>query len=197
MITLLTVLGWMAWAGGIALFIQLILLMFGHHGDFTSTDIHTDIGNSGDLGDTGHDSDSNSGDSGMKLFSILGITTFFFMFGLAARYCMLSLSFHWGTALLIALVIGIAMMYIIGWIFYKAKSLESDGTTRIKDTIDCIGTVYLPFSGDIIGTVHINVNGILREYDAMAEDITANFNVGNSVKVVSIQGNFVRVTKNN
>ena len=100
-------------------------------------------------------------------------------------------------SLVIAIAIGVGMMYLIGWIFYKAKSLETDGTTKIVDAVNCTGTVYLPFKNDEVGTVHIDVNGITREYDAMAVDDKDAFKVGDSVMVSSIQGNFVKVKKNN
>jgi membrane protein implicated in regulation of membrane protease activity len=86
-------------------------------------------------------------------------------------------------------------MYLVGWLFYKAKSLETNGVTRIKNTVDCSGTVYLPFKDNEHGTVHIDVNGIMREYDAKASDDN-EFKVGDSVTVVKVHGNFVEVIKN-
>jgi len=197
MITLLTILGYIAWTGGILLFFQLVLLVFGfdgHTADVSTdvdidTDIHAGDTDAGDSGTDGHD-------SGVKLFSLLGLASFLFMFPIVTRLCILSLSLHVGIALLIGTAVGILMMYLVGWLFYKAKSIESDGTTKIKDTLECSGTVYLPFKNTEIGTVHVDVNGILREYDAIAENGT-EFKVGDSIKVSSIQGNFLKVRKNN
>ena len=88
------------------------------------------------------------------------------------------------------------MIYLVGYIFYKFKSIESNGATKIKNTINCTGKVYLPFKNQEIGTVHVDVNGIMREYDAKASNGEV-FEVGDSVKVIKSQGNFVTVTKNN
>ena len=115
MITLLTILGWMALAGAVALAFQLLSIIFG----FDSSD--TDI----DLGDTDIDGDIDT-DSGVKLFSLLGLSAFFLVFGLAGRMCILTFLLHWSVALLIATAAGLLIMYLIAWLFYKAKSLETN-----------------------------------------------------------------------
>lgn len=187
MITLLAILGWIAWGGGIFLFIQLLLTVFG--GDFDSADTDVDVGDV-----DGSEVDTDSG-AGVRLFSLLGISAFGFMFGLAGRYCILTLGLHWSISMFIAAIVGLLVMYLVGWLFYKAKSLESNGVTRIKNTVDCSGTVYLPFKDNEHGTVHIDVHGIMREYDAKASDDN-EFKVGDSVTVVKAHGNFVEVIKN-
>lgn len=187
MVTLLTILLWMAWAGGIMLVFQLGGLLFGFDSMETDVDIDMDIDADSDVGNGG----------GVRLFSILGLSAFLFMFGLAGRYFILTVLLHWSIALIIALAIGVGMMWLIGYIFYKAKSLESNGVTKIADSVNCTGTVYLPFTGLSSGVVHINVNGIMREYNAVASNEADNFNVGESVKVETLQGNFLKVIKNN
>ena len=189
MITLLTILGWMAWTGGILLFFQIMLMIFGF--DSTDTDVDFDVST-----DTDVDVDTDSQSSGVKLFSILGLSAFLLMFGLAGRYCLITLTLHWSISLLIAVAFGLGMMYFVAWLFYKAKSLESNGTTLIKDAVNCTGTVYLPFEGDNAGVVQVDVNGIMREYNAKAFS-RDKFEVGDSVKVSSVQGNFLKVIKNN
>jgi membrane protein implicated in regulation of membrane protease activity len=197
MITLLTILGWMAWGGGILLFFQAILIIFGFDGTDTDIDMSTDIDADLDTDlDADTDTDSAARGGGVKLFSLLGMSAFIAIFGLVGRYCIITLSLHWSIALLIATVIALFVMYLVGWIFYKFKKMETNGTTKIKNAVNCTGTVYLPFKNDEIGTVHVDVNGIMREYDAKASNGEV-FNVGDSVKVIKSQGNFVTVTKNN
>lgn len=192
MITLLAILGWLAFVGGVILFFQLVLMIFfGHHGDFTPSDVDV----------TGHDVDGHDnsvdGDGGVKIFSLLGISSFLLMFGLSARYFIITLFFHWSVALVVATVFGLIMMYAIGYVFYKVKKLESDGTVHLANAVNSIGTVYLPFYEDIVGTVQININGIMHECDAMSYNPSDYFKVGDSIKVVEVQGNFVKVVKNN
>jgi len=185
---LLTILGWMAVSGAVILIFQLILMVFG----FDSA--HTDIDINADMTDTSTNVDSHDG--GVRIFSLLGISTFLLIFGLAGRYFIITVALEWSLALLISFAIALFMMYVVGWIFLKAKKLESDGTVQIKDALNCVGTVYLPFHTDLVGTVQINVNGIMHEFDAMAQNDKDNFKVGDSVKVTEVQGNFVKVILN-
>jgi membrane-bound ClpP family serine protease len=188
MITLLTILGWMALAGGIAVALQLLSTIFG----FDSTDTDIDVGDM----DIDGDVDSDTAGSGVKVFSILGISSFLLVFGLVGRICILQILLHWSLALLIATVAGLLIMYLIGWLFYKAKSLETNGTIKMKDSINCTGTVYLPFKDDELGTVHVDVNGIMREYGAKSNNGEV-FKVGDSIKVIGTKGNYTQVIKNN
>ena len=75
MITLLAILGWMAWGGGIALFFQAILIVFGFDGADTDIEIDIDVDADVDL-DTDTDTDSASRGGGVKLFSLLGMSSF-------------------------------------------------------------------------------------------------------------------------
>jgi len=178
MITIVDILTGMAWAGGLALVFQLASVVFGF--DTTDTDVDTELGD----------------DGGVRMFSILGFTSFLFMFGLVGRYFILTVGLHLALSILIAFAVGVGSMYLVAYLFYKAKSLETNGTIRIQNALDCTGTVYLPFKNDLNGTVHINVNGIMREYDGKAFDGKGNFKVGDSVKVKEVKGNFVEVIKN-
>lgn len=182
MVTIIAILTWMAWAGGIALVFQLASVVFGF--DSTDTDVDMDIDT--DLGD----------DGGVRMFSLLGFASFIFMFGLVGRYFILTVGLHLALSILIAFAVGVVVMYLVAYLFYKAKSLETNGTVKIQSSLDCTGTVYLPFKNDVNGTVHINVHGIMREYDGKAFDGKGDFKVGDSVKVKEVKGNFVEVIKN-
>ncbi len=184
MITIIAILTWMAWAGGISLVFQLVSVVFGF--DSTDTDVDIDVGTDTDLGD----------DGGVKMFSLLGFTSFIFMFGLVGRYFILTVGLHLAWSILIAFAVGVGVMYLVAYLFYKAKSLETNYTVRIQNSLNCTGTVYLPFKNNLNGTVHINVNGIMREYDGKAFDGKGDFKVGDSVKVKEVKGNFVKVIKN-
>ena len=185
---IITILTWMAWGGGIALFFQLVSILFGFDSAETDIDIDMDI-------DVDTDTDTDSG-GGLRLFSILGFTSFLFMFGLAGRYFILTVGLHWSLAILIAFALGVGLMYIIAYLFYKAKSLETNGVTRIQSALDCTGTVYLPINGNRTGAVHVNVNGIMKEYNANVYNYGDSFKVGDSIKVAKVQGRFLRVIKN-
>ena len=117
MITLLTILLWMACIGSVLLFFQAVMIVFGFDG--SDTDIDLDIDVDADI-DVDTDTDSAAQGGGVKLFSLLGLSVFIALFGLVGRYCILTLLLHWSIALLISTVVGIIMMYLV---YYKPQNL--------------------------------------------------------------------------
>ena len=69
----------MAWFGGIMIVVRLLLIIFG--GDFTEADVDADVDADIDVDhDFDHDTDSDADHpSGARIFSLLGISAFFFM----------------------------------------------------------------------------------------------------------------------
>lgn len=185
-----SILLYMTIGGAVFLLLSLVMNIFGFgDAEMSDVDVSTDV----DTGDTDMDSDASDSDGGLKLFSFLGFSSFCFMMGISG------LGFiHAGMALIIAIplsfLLGFGMIYLVAFIFKKSKKLDSDGSVKIETSIGCIGDVYLPFSEDKIGQVHINVNGYMAEYNAISLDGSA-LNIGDKVEVKEIYGNIVKVIK--
>ena len=79
---------------------------------------------------------------GGGIFSIKPLTGFFLGFGWAGG---ISLDAGLGIfgALLVALVAGGVLMAVIVAMFRAIHAMRSDGTMRIEDTLDAMGTVYI------------------------------------------------------
>ena len=198
----------MAIAGGVALVLSLALIMLGvghahidlsggHSGDFGghigghiaghTGDAHTGCTHTG----SGHSSEYSS----LKLFTLQGIASFLFMMGISGM-AFLTYGFPVILAILFSAAIGIGTMYLIAYIFRASEKLDMDGSVKIESAIGCFGVVYLPFKNMDVGSVQVNVDGYMGEYDAMSID-GSTLNVGDKIEVKEIYGNIVKVIKHN
>lgn len=89
--------------------------------------------------------------------------------------------------LVISIVSGLAMMFLLAWLFmFMAKQAES-GTLQIQNAVGQIGEVYMTVEKNrgAYGKVHIKVQGSLRELDAITDD-DEDLTQGNVVKVLEV-----------
>jgi membrane protein implicated in regulation of membrane protease activity len=179
--------------GVVCLLISLVMNIFGF-GDAEMSDISMDAST---VDTTGGDMDSDAGDydGGLKLFSLIGFASFCFIMGITG------LGFiHAGVpiflSILTSFILGLGTMYLVAFLFTKSKKLDSDGSVKIESSVGCVGDVYLPFKGNEIGQVQINVNGYMAEYDAVSLD-GSSLNMGDKVEVKEVHGSTVRVIKHN
>ena len=181
---------YMAIGGAVFLVLTLAMNLFGL-GDAEVSDIDIDTATSeGDM-----DGDSGDYDSGLKIFFLLGFSAFCFMMGITG------LGFiHAGMSIILSIVIsfviGFATMYLVAWLFKKSKKLDTNGSVKIESSVGCIGDVYLPFKGDEIGEVQIDVKGYMGQYDAVSFD-GSPLNMGDKVEVKEVHGSTVKVVKHN
>jgi membrane protein implicated in regulation of membrane protease activity len=166
--------------GGALMAIKFILGLLG------GGDIH---GIDGDIGDHA------DADAGFHALSLLGISSFFMMFGLSGLA--LARQNQAGNVLstLGALVIGAAAVWLIGKLFQKAAGLQSSGTLPISAAVGCAGSVYLTIPAGGTGVVSLNFRNHLREFDAMVED-GRELPTGAPVRVVAVRGNTLVVEPN-
>lgn len=75
---------------------------------------------------------------------------------------------------LIAFVIGVALVTIIMYLFLFMSRMQQSGTIPTSRTIGCAGTVYLTIPGERKGEgkVQISVQGAIREFDAITDGDT-------------------------
>ena len=166
--------------GGALVAIKFVLGLLG------GGDIH---GIDGDIGDH---ADS---DAGFHALSLLGISSFFMMFGLSGLALARQNQAGNVVSTLGAFVIGAAAVWVIGKLFQKAAKLQSSGTLQIGDAVGCAGTVYLTIPPGGTGVVSLNVRNHLREFGAMTHD-GRGLPTGASVLVVGRQGNVLIVEPN-
>ena len=107
-------------------------------------------------------------DSGFTLFSVRSIIAFFTFFGWAG---VLTLNAGGSTlmAVITASISGFAAMCIVGYVMYLASKLTESGTLDINEALYQNGEVYLsiPEAKSGQGKIHININGSLREMEAI------------------------------
>jgi len=99
--------------------------------------------------------------------NMVGFFTIFAWTGLAC----LDAGFSQGITLLVSSVSGIAMMCLMGGIYYLLSRAGADGTLKMESAIGQVGEVYLtiPSRRRNTGKVQIKVMGSLRTLDAMTD----------------------------
>jgi hypothetical protein len=75
------------------------------------------------------------------------------------------------TVLLVAVVCGVAAMYVVYWLMQTLASLEAEGTVRIGRAVGEPATVYLRIPGarSGAGKIQINLQDRTMEYEAVTE----------------------------
>ena len=166
-------------AGGSLFLIRLAIQLMGFSAD-------TDA----DAADT---LDSTEADSSFRVLSLLGITAFLMMFGLAGRAMLESRPDSALLALAIGLLAGIASLWLMGWLFKGMRSLQSSGTANFAKAVGQEGSVYLTIPQNDVGKVQVAFHGRLNVLDARAANGQA-LPTGTRVKVVRIvNGNILEV----
>lgn len=155
------------------IFIVLIILTF-IAGEFDTGDVDADID-----GDTGID---------FQFLSFKNLVGFFTIFGWTGIAC-IGEGLSKGMTLLISIICGLLMMAIMASIFYYLGKLNSSGSLIIKNALNQVGEVYLTIGANRsrIGKVHINIQGGLRELDALTDE-TIDLHQGDIITVTQITG---------
>src|SRR5690554_4828699 len=156
------------------IFIVLMILTF-IGGEFDDTsDVDADID-----GDTGIDFQFLSFKNLIGFFTIFGWT------GIASIQAGLST----GLVILISIICGLLMMTIMASLFYYLGKLNSSGSLKMKNALNQVGEVYLTIGANRsrIGKVHINIQGGMRELDAMTDENT-DLHQGDVIAVSQITG---------
>jgi len=156
--------------------IQFVLSLIGL--DFESD---TDIDVSADS-DTGGD---YSLDASFTLFSVRSIIAFFTFFGWTG---VLAINAGFGTmmAVILASLSGFLAMAMVGYMMYLFSKLGESGNIDVNEALFQTGEVYLtiPEGKRGQGKIHINIQGVLKEMDAITEGkMIAN---GSNVRVVEV-----------
>jgi membrane protein implicated in regulation of membrane protease activity len=182
-------------------FILRTILMLTGIGD-TDAEADVDLDVDADAADVGHGDnfedidhgDHGHGDSGLKLLTIQGLTSFIMMFGLTgfavSRSSLLGSIF----TLAIGLLVGLFAMWLVAKGFALMRSLQSSGNIRIYDAIGEEGTVYLTIPADGIGKIQITISGRLLVRNAVSQD-KVELKTGRRVRVSEISSGGMLVVR--
>lgn len=163
------------------LFAVYLVMQFagGHDGD-AGGDLDGDL--DGDVaGDLGHD----GLDTGFTILSLRSLLAFGMFMGYTGVVAL-----RLGVGWFVALIVGIAAGVLAAWLAWRLLRLilrlQSSGTLNLENTIGQTGEVYLPIPARQGGSgkVMVEVQGALREMDAISEEIAIP--TGATILVVGI-----------
>lgn len=127
-------------------------------------------------GDIPHDGDADfdvETDDGIsfQFFTLKNLIAFFTIFSWTGIASLDSGLGH-GISIVISFVAGIAMMFIMGGIFYLLGKTTVSGTLKMKNAIGAVGEVYMEIKSKRgnIGQVQVQVQGSLRTLEAITDD---------------------------
>ncbi|MDO6817840.1 hypothetical protein [Zobellia sp. 1_MG-2023] len=182
MMTLFEKIYWVtAFVASVILIILLLLTFIGGEVDDIDGDVDADID-----ADTGIE---------FQFLSFKNLVGFFTLFGWSGIAC-LDAGMSKGITVLISLICGLLMMLAMASLFYYLGKLQSSGTLKLKNALNQIGEVYLTIGANrkSIGKVSINVQGTLRELEALTnanEDLLQ----GNVVIVKEVTANGILIVE--
>lgn len=122
---------------------------------------------------------------GFQFLSFKNLMGFFTIFGWTGIACLDS-GLSKILTVFISVVCGLLMMLAMAILFYYLSKLQSSGTLKLSNALNQIGEVYLTIGANrsSIGKVSINVQGTLRELEALTDE-----------DVDLVQSNVVRVKR--
>ena len=145
----------------IILVLQTILLLFGVGGE--DGDLDSDTGGLGDAdsADLPDDVDGEmdggfDGDTGLRMFTVRGMVAFFSVGGWAGISA-IKLGANHLVATIIALVMGIAALYLVALFFKLIPRIQHNGTMRPSSAVGSIGEVYITVPANSAGSGKVNV----------------------------------------
>ncbi|SFN44825.1 hypothetical protein SAMN04487989_101487 [Bizionia echini] len=155
-----------------------------------TTFIGADTGDDLDELDPGIESDTGIEFQFITFKNLIGFFTLFGWSGIACIDAGLSKP----VTVIISLFSGLLMMTIMSAMFYYTRKLTSSGTLVYKNAIGAVGEVYLTIGANRskIGKVSVNVQGSLRELDALT-DSSVELKSGSVINVLDVTANGVLI----
>ncbi|MEQ8477120.1 hypothetical protein [Fulvivirga sp.] len=137
-------------------FLQMLLTFFGG-------DIPDDAGADADV--------EGDGGIGFQFFTLKNMVAFFTIFSWTGIACLDS-GLSNGVSIAVSLIAGLAMMFLMGLIFYYLSKANESGTLKMKNAIGVVGEVYMEVKANRgnIGKVQVKVQNSLRTLEAITDD---------------------------
>lgn len=167
--------------GSVVLIVFLVLTLIGGDADDLGGDVDAEI--EGDAG------------VGFQFLSIKNLSGFLAIFGWTGIAC-IEAGLSNILTIFISIVCGLLMMVAMAALFYYLSKLQSSGTLKLKNALNQVGEVYLTIGANrsSIGKVSVNVQGSLRELDALTDE-AKDLTQGNVVKVKEITDNGILIVE--
>lgn len=147
-----------------------------------------------DIGDVDAEIEGDTG-VGFQFFTFKNLVAFFTIFGWSG-IASLDAGNTITTTILISFLCGLTMMFIMAALFYYISKLTSSGTLNIDNALFAVGEVYLSVGANRsrIGKVQINVQGTLRELEALT-DYETDLKQGDVIIVTAITKNGILIVE--
>lgn len=125
-----------------------------------------------DVPDGGMSADTDAGTFPFQLFTFRNFINFFLGFGWTA--ITLAGNAHPVLVIIVSILVGVALVAAVMYIFYLMSKMEQSGNIETSSAVGCKGSVYLTIPGERQGEgkVQINIQGAVREFDAMTNGDT-------------------------
>lgn len=152
--------------------LRTVLMLVGGLGDADfDTDMDIDIDVDVDVDADIDASDIADSTHAFNILSIQGIAGFIMGFGWGGLIGKITLEWDILTSSFLGIAGGLAMAWILVWMFRLIYSLQSSGNVLIDDAIGKEGTVYaqIPIQGQGRGQVQVVINERSRIYNAVTE----------------------------
>ena len=149
-------------------------------------------GDADEIGDIDTDIDADAG-AGFQFITFKNLVGFFTIFGWSGIAC-IDAGLSTPLTIVISIFSGLMMMVIMASLFFFISKLTDSGTLNYKNAIDAVGEVYLTIGADRskMGKVTVNVQGSMRELDALTESLT-ELKSGTIIKVVDVTANGILI----
>lgn len=125
-----------------------------------------------DVPDGGMSADTDAGAFPFQLFTFRNFVNFFLGFGWTA--ITLAGNAHPVLVIIVSILVGVALVAAVMYIFFLMSKMEQSGNIETSSAVGCRGSVYLTIPGERQGEgkVQINIQGAVREFDAMTNGDT-------------------------
>ena len=120
-----------------------------------------------------------------RLFTLNGLVSFSFLFGLTGWLLLRDGVAGPAVASVAAVAVGSFAMWATARIVSGARKLQTDGTVRIADAVGADGEVYLAIRPGKSGQVRVVARGQSKIFDARAADPGDDLPTGTPVRVLS------------
>ena len=169
--------------GGLFFVLRTAMLFLGFGGDDGGGDLGGDAAGA-DAGSA--DADGSPGGD-FRLFSLHGLTSFFFLFGLTGYLLLHGEVLSPLGATLAGFGVGLVAMVASAKIFQLTARLQTDGTVRLSDAVGAVGSVYLAIRPGAAGQVTVTARGQSKVFDARAKDPAMELPTGTPIVVVAAE----------
>lgn len=168
-------------AGSIVLIVLMVMTFVGGDIEDASGDVDADIDADGGIN--------------FQFLSFKNLMGFFTIFGWSGISCIEN-GLSTGMTIVISVICGLLMMLLMASLFYYLSKLQSSGTLNLQNALNQIGEVYLTIGANrsSIGKVSINVQGTLRELQALTDE-DMDLKQGNVVKVKEVTDNGILIVQ--